>query len=305
MLISSVPANLNSVAQITLNGIAKDADGGEISITLPRCTPPPVEPVIDVDFRPRQGGLPERRPSLLPAPGDLSVTLSVTDRIGVGRVGFVYGVSVEASSSPTGQSFSFPPLVVKISRQRYTQNMAREAWFYEEMECLQGSAIARCYGFFGTELGNDVRIGLWDKDEESDDEEEYSPGMEPVKKPLVGPYTLSILVLERLGGRLPLRVFMSAEAKEDMKNIYDDMAELGIFHRDIRWANFLRAPASPPGLPSLPSPFQHRTYTWRVIDFDNSEKNNDEIETHQFSYGQYMELIIINIPYGYPAEPWE
>jgi hypothetical protein len=37
----------------------------------------------------------------------------------------------------------------------------REAWFYEEMEYLQGVAIARCYGFFTLEIDPNSEVLDW------------------------------------------------------------------------------------------------------------------------------------------------
>ncbi|KII84865.1 hypothetical protein PLICRDRAFT_179195 [Plicaturopsis crispa FD-325 SS-3] len=180
--------------------------------------------------------------------------------------------------------------------------MAREAWFYEEMECLQGVAIARCYGFFQTELSDSVHIGLWDNDEGDEDNEGVT---EAAKVGADNPRVLSILLLERLGDRMPFGEPTPAGAREDMTDIYSDMSELGIYHSDIRWQNYLHAPASPPGLPGLPSPYKHRTYAWRVIDFDNSEKNNFQPLQNNLDYSCFIRRVFDNIPIGHIVDPWD
>jgi hypothetical protein len=60
--------------------------------------------------------------------------------------------------------------------------LAREAWFYEEMEDIQGVSIARCYGFFTAEIDPNSQVLDWaesdaDYDEEVDvrDEDSQSP----------------------------------------------------------------------------------------------------------------------------------
>lgn len=69
--------------------------------------------------------------------------------------------------------------------------MAKEASMYEEMESLQGVGIPRCYGWF-----------------EVDMDPCYVTPINILNKPpdlYNRPNTLSILLLERAGGRLPLQ----------------------------------------------------------------------------------------------------
>ncbi|KII85629.1 hypothetical protein PLICRDRAFT_178674 [Plicaturopsis crispa FD-325 SS-3] len=171
-----------------------------------------------------------------------------------------------------------------------SQGLEQEAWFYGEMECLQGAAIARCYGFFQVELSDSVNIGLWDGDKGDVDDEGFT---EADKQRDERPRVFSLLLLERLGDRIPFYQPTPQGARKDMEDIYSDMAELGIYHSDIRWQNYLRAPASPPGLPGLPSPYKHRTYAWRVIDFDNSEKNNFQPLQNNLDYSCFIRRVSI------------
>lgn len=64
----------------------------------------------------------------------------------------------------------------------------------------------------------------------------------------------------KLGGPLPQGV------SEDMFDMYSDIGKLYLYHNDIRYSNFLSAlPEDQGGLPSLPSPFTGRTYSWRAL----------------------------------------
>lgn len=64
-----------------------------------------------------------------------------------------------------------------------------------------------------------------------------------------------------------------ALCRQDVKDIYNDVASLGItLASDVRSNNILAAPPSPPGLPSIPSPFTQRTYAWRLVDFELARK---------------------------------
>ena len=38
----------------------------------------------------------------------------------------------------------------------------QEAWFYDELACLQGSVIPRCFGYFSVKLSDDIAI-KWDE----------------------------------------------------------------------------------------------------------------------------------------------
>ncbi|KAF8512466.1 hypothetical protein BU17DRAFT_15563, partial [Hysterangium stoloniferum] len=82
-----------------------------------------------------------RPPSTLPPPGDLTLEVSVQAKLGEGRVGFVYDVDKRGTSG----SHAIPDLVIKVARRYQSNNLCREAWFYEEMEHLQGIIVARCY----------------------------------------------------------------------------------------------------------------------------------------------------------------
>lgn len=61
--------------------------------------------------------------------------------------------------------------------------------------------------------------------------------------------------------------------RQDVKDIYNDVASLGItLASDVRSNNILAALPSPPGLPSIPSLFTRRTYAWRLVDFELARK---------------------------------
>jgi hypothetical protein len=67
--------------------------------------------------------------------------------------------------------YALPPLVIKVAARRRSEDLAREAWFYEEMEGLQGVAIARCYGFFTMEIDPNSEVLDWAESDEASDEE--------------------------------------------------------------------------------------------------------------------------------------
>lgn len=144
---------------------------------------------------------PTRLPSQLPEPGKLKLQLSLGRKLGYGRVARVYEATVDyANSSPELQQMALPPLVVKVSRRYEAKQLVREACYYDEMECLQGSVIPRYYGLFRSTIAPGWNLDPWrrdpvrgsrrsnpqEDDEQSSDEEEVPPP----------PTKLSILVME-------------------------------------------------------------------------------------------------------------
>lgn len=92
-----------------------------------------------------------------------NLTINLGECIGHGRSGLIFKVQVEPvapiapvePSSPSGSSgistpstTALPALVAKIGRQHFNKWLLREAWFYEEMQSLQGLVIPRCYGLY-------------------------------------------------------------------------------------------------------------------------------------------------------------
>ena len=54
-----------------------------------------------------------------------------------------------------------PSLVLKVGRFKHRAEITREAWFYDEMESLQGVVVPRCYGWFEAELTEGQTFGSW------------------------------------------------------------------------------------------------------------------------------------------------
>ncbi|ETW82912.1 hypothetical protein HETIRDRAFT_450635 [Heterobasidion irregulare TC 32-1] len=140
-----------------------------------------------------------------------------------------------------------PQLVLKMGRQQRCANPARSAWFYEDMECLQGVAVLRCYGLFSAKIPA-VQQSL----------------LRPRNTLLSEHETLYILVLEKLGGKLLINEPMTDDLTNEVKSLYHELTYLGILNYErVRWYNVLRAPDSDPqvgGIASLPSPYTSKVY---------------------------------------------
>jgi hypothetical protein len=99
-----------------------------------------------------------RPPSKLPPAGNLMLEVSVKDELGHGRIGSVYNVD----KLGTSHSLELPDLVIKVAHRYNSCNLACEAWFYEELEDLQGMVIARYYGVFQMVLFETLEFLDWE-----------------------------------------------------------------------------------------------------------------------------------------------
>ncbi|KAF8524650.1 hypothetical protein BU17DRAFT_84713 [Hysterangium stoloniferum] len=164
----------NAFSSIEIEGLLKKNDQN-VMLTCKRGVSIPANPLHDESGRVRPDGFWVRPPSKLPAPGNGTLRVIVKDQLGQGRIGTVYSVDIV---SPEERPY-IPPLVIKVSDRYRSAKLAREAWFYEEMEHLQGVSIGRCYGFFQVELTEECEVPNWRKiseesAEEADEEERCS-----------------------------------------------------------------------------------------------------------------------------------
>ena len=172
--------------------------------------------------------LPERKPpqcppSALPPDGNLTLSCVLDESVGNGSSGVVYGTKsqdvrgpagaeVKIQALPSEDGYRLPQLVLKMGRQQRCANLAREAWFYEDMECLQGVAVPRCYGLFSAKIPTVQQSLLRPWNYESARDTDFMPSLnwrDPLLdsrlRALLSEHeTLYVLVLEKLGGKLPI-----------------------------------------------------------------------------------------------------
>lgn len=259
---------------------------------------------------------PPRPPSQLPAPRQQQLEDTLGQPLGHGRSSVVYALEdVNILGLEPETAVQVPPLVVKMARPYRLPWLTREAWLYEDMESLQGSVVPYCYGMFSMELGSLLdessalrfSIPALDKhpvaiDRDNDKELKYFErhGMHPLfEEQLKRRDVLSVLILERLGGMLPLGKKVSQETSAEIESLHSELAALGVVRwHDVRRENLLRAPASPPGLPSLPSPLHKREYNLRLIDFEFAAKTNFTQLGALWIYGPRCTDMVVRISRG-------
>lgn len=244
---------------------------------------------------------PKSRPPPQPL-GSLHLQASVGEYLGHGHSSTVFALeNVHLSDAPTDAQV--PELVVKIARINRVTSLIRETWYYDEMQILQGVALPRCYGYFETTLSADADekelLHRLFKKFPAEVDGEHNAALN--RDTLIGPLhpvleerrtrrdILAVLVMERLGSRLPIGLPVPEETRQDIMGLYE---EIGYFcvdnSRDVRVQNILRAPSSPPGLPSVPSPFTQRVHNWRMIDFEFAVQTN--LSNFTLDYRYYVQV---------------
>ncbi|KAF9503790.1 hypothetical protein BS47DRAFT_1334772 [Hydnum rufescens UP504] len=308
---ANVPMALNAISALTIHGLITDSDGSNIPVILRRTAAAlDLVPFLDLVSvaaldRPRRPYVP-RPPSTLPEPGDLHVNLTFGDKKGWGRSSFVHEVNVLPTTTLPAH---LPPLVLKVARSKRRAEIAREAWFYDELECLQGVVLPRCYGWFEAELTEGQSFGPWTATRKSRDTENSNPEWRfkgsKLKEMSGSRNYVSVLLLEKLGDTLPMGVPLGDELVKGLYDLFGEISELGVDHRDIRYSNILAAPEGPDTLPSLPSPFTGQVYTHRIIDIEQCEKTNGKTWLLTNWQGSWVQRIVSNLPDGIIIEPWD
>ena len=159
--------------------------------------------------------LPARRPSSLPPAGNGHLEATLGNFIGYGHSSTVFSLKDVAVHGLPASSV-VPPLVAKIARLDRVTSVMRDAWFYDEMECLQGSTIPRCYGYFEMEsINSSAKLVLrrLARRYPSDEPSKMNPILKRDKArgplhPLMKDRSrrtdvLAVLIMERLGSPLP------------------------------------------------------------------------------------------------------
>ncbi|KAF8520642.1 hypothetical protein BU17DRAFT_46477 [Hysterangium stoloniferum] len=264
-------------------------------LTCQRGTTLPANLQYDSYGEARPDGVWVRPPSNFPAPSNGTLRVTVNDQLGQGRIGTVYSVDIKSPRDGP----HIPPLVIKVSNRYRSPKLAREAWFYEEMEHLQGVCIARCYGFFQEDTPDSASNKVIDTFEDWEDrmKEElscYTPDPAAHLTFVRKHHLISVLVLERLGEHIPIGIPLEG-IRYDIHDLYDDLGRLGIEAVDVHWRNILEASVTSE---RLVCPYHDRTHAWRLIDFDLAKKTDKLPEWTALSAHALLNLIFLNLVEG-------
>ncbi|GJJ09892.1 hypothetical protein Clacol_004116 [Clathrus columnatus] len=277
------------------------------------------------DYFKRPGGLSVHPLSSLTSPGNEHLSISLGETLGYGRIGTVHEANLLTRES------NLPPLVMKISRHKRSAHVEQETWFYEELEQVQGIAVPRCYGLFQAHINAGSEVSVWkeerkhrsrefEKSEESDESSQSSEsdygapkfdwdipnskgGIVPVFPP-PDPTLITILLLERLGERMPMEEPLDT-IEPDVYEIYNDISRLGIEHLDIRWSNILSVQDPDHQPPENVCPNHGHAHRWRIVDFDLARKADGRVDYLDSCAESWLERLFTNLPRGVVVEPWD
>ncbi|TFY75542.1 hypothetical protein EWM64_g8471 [Hericium alpestre] len=253
----------------------------------------------------RPSGAPTRCPSKLPDADNLKLSCSIGDSVGNGISSVVFEAK-DVTLSDSKSDVHLPPLVLKVARRWKSNSLLQEAWAYDEMEPIQGVALARCYGLFQVDLPRNAEPHPWDAKfyQEGQTEEigfacdltrnEYKRSHPALKEFVYHPDRLCVLVLERLGDELPSDLDeLSREEKKKIIDLYREIAHFSIIDPEqVNVHNILRAPTN--GLASLPSPTTQKIHNWRLIDFAKATKTS---HTEEATYKNYWPSVAAVLGY--------
>lgn len=140
-------------------------------------------------------GAPPDNPKPSSILGNVEHEFEIGDMLGSGKTGFVHAVTTMDGTAL--------PLCVKIAFPSERAALSQEAWFYDDLQVVQGSVIPTCYGYFEETLPLDASLC---HPEHCDRFPTRRDGQGVV------PGRIGILLLERLSNEhLPLRHVFSQE----------------------------------------------------------------------------------------------
>lgn len=149
---------------------------------------------------------PNKRPEL-PEPENRVLELKLDRMLGDGKTGVVHSVNVVGEDNT-------PSLCVKIAFPAERRTLSAEAWYYDDLQLVQGSAIPLCYGYFEATLPTTAELALPEHAERFPTYPVTLSTNHALAPPDIVPGRIGILLLERLSDeRLPLNQPFDQNAK--------------------------------------------------------------------------------------------
>lgn len=139
-----------------------------------------------------------------PPAANVDLDLNLDHFVDVNHSGVVYASSLSTDSRKISQ------FAIKFAGCNRNKNLLREAWFYDELQSLQGASVPRCYGYFHAILPAKWTIVPWQdhvneiNDAELTDESfkllgEFNMSYRPVLARFERGQCLGLMLLECLG----------------------------------------------------------------------------------------------------------
>ncbi|KAH6903227.1 hypothetical protein BKA70DRAFT_1514958 [Coprinopsis sp. MPI-PUGE-AT-0042] len=233
--------------------------------------------------------------------------LRLLERLAEGRIGTVYSAAVVAATrGGIDITSTLPPkLCLKFAKKQFCRSLARDAWFYEQLQDLQGAAIAHSYGFYTSTLKEQESKHLgafesifllgriiaewspsldWLPDDEKHDPPRYIDISGFKSRSSWNEWNwdrenpvIAVHVMELLG--IPCaKIWEQGEKRPDLhqeiSHVADDLSKAGAWHSDITAFNILQSEDGGNGdvqvTVSRLCPNHRVIHKWRVVDFDRS-----------------------------------
>lgn len=203
----------SNVSSLTIHDVARTETGQLAALTFKRVHLPP-DLVMPIVYGCRCKQVPcncerptrEVSPRLVtqnPPPAvKLDLDLILDDFIGAQNSGVIYATSLADSQTVTGAQFA-----LKFPGHYRNKNLLREAWFYDELQSLQGATVPRSYGYFHAMLPASWTVVPWQGLKHNDAEladEAFEPlggfnvSYRPVSTRFETGHCLGVLLLERV-----------------------------------------------------------------------------------------------------------
>ena len=183
-----------------MEGLSKRNDGTLEKLGIKRVAPDSSKKKIYKEISDGFGAyrlpaIPDLPPSSPTPEGTITLELKVGDILGRSDRNLVYAVTITNTDK---LDCYVPPLVMKVAKYSKGRNVSEEAGMYQDLECLQGSVIPRCYGYFFTIIDRtQLSILPWDG------ANCRYPRVIDRYDPPHPAAPLSIMLLERLGDPIP------------------------------------------------------------------------------------------------------
>ena len=147
-----------------MEGLSKRNDGTPEKLEIKRVAPDSAKTMfykLSVGSEAyRLSAIPDLPPSSPTPEGGITLELKVGDILGRSDRNLVYAVTITNTDK---LDCYVPPAVMKVAKYSKGRNVSEEAGMYQDLACLQGSVIPRCYGYFFTIIDRtQLSILPWD-----------------------------------------------------------------------------------------------------------------------------------------------
>ncbi|VDC02395.1 unnamed protein product [Peniophora sp. CBMAI 1063] len=227
------------------------------------------------------GIIPEN-PKLPPKTGRCELHLELGELLGSGATGVVHAVtSLEGVDVP---------LCVKIAFPSERAALSSEAWFYDDLQDIQGVVIPKCFGYFEKTLSLSTRLRI------SDHRSRFPTWDNGADRGTI-PGRIGVLLLEKLSGEhLELHTQFRDDNSHAIYCLFLELSHRFVHHNDIRYDNILRVVPSGVPVPHRPTSQEQISSPWRLVDLASCQKHTfDRMRHYLYLHGSRVRHLLKNV----------